>query len=249
MDESGAAHAVPADSVVSGVAPQVMDRLRGRTPAPRPVGAQLKINMVLTRLPRLRSGLDPTLAFAGTLHVNQSARQLDLAHATAGAGRVPDPLPFEVYCHSLADPTILGPSEHAAGYQTLTLFGLHTPTVLFDNDNAGVRTEATRLAVEGLNSVLAEPLEDCLARDASGARCLQAASPLDVEAALAMPGGNIFHSELSWPFADDASQAGSWGVETDEPRLVYAASGGAVRGGAVSGIGGHNAAHALLERS
>jgi len=247
-DESGASHTVSADSFVSGVAPQVLDGLRSRTPAPRPVGAQLKINMVLTRLPRLRSGLDPTIAFSGTLHVNQSASQLDSAYTSATEGRVPDPLPFEVYCHSLADPTILGPSERAAGYQTLTLFGLHTPTALFDADNEAVRAEATRLAIQGLDSVLTEPLEDCLARDAAGAPCLQAASPLDVEAALAMPGGNIFHGDLSWPFAVEESQAGTWGVETDQPRLVYAASGGAVRGGAVSGIGGHNAAHALLDR-
>ncbi|MGI8721503.1 MAG: phytoene desaturase family protein [Geodermatophilaceae bacterium] len=245
-DKSGAAQTVSAGSVVSGVAPQVMDALRGRTPAPRPVGAQLKVNMVLTRLPRLRSGLDPAVAFAGTLHVNQAATQLDSAYATASTGRLPDPLPFEIYCHSLSDPTILGPSERAAGYQTLTLFGLHTPTALFDHDNDVVRTEATRLAVEGLNGILAEPLEDCLALDAAGAPCLQAASPLDVQAALAMPGGNIFHGDLSWPWAADESQVGSWGVETDEPRSVYAASGGAVRGGAVSGIGGHNAAHALL---
>ncbi|MBA3410591.1 MAG: FAD-dependent oxidoreductase, partial [Geodermatophilaceae bacterium] len=65
----------------------------------------------------------------------------------------------------------------------------------------------------------------------------------------AMPGGNIFHGDLSWPFAAEESQVGTWGVETDEPRLVYAASGGALRGGAVSGIGGHNAAHALLAHS
>ncbi|CAN5441323.1 NAD(P)/FAD-dependent oxidoreductase [soil metagenome] len=249
IDEDGASHTVSADAVVSGVAPQVMDRLRGRTPAPRPVGAQLKVNMILTRLPELRSELDPAVAFAGTLHVNQAASQLDSAYAAASAGRLPDPLPFEVYCHSLADPSILGPAEHAAGYQTLTLFGLHTPTALFDEDNDAVRAEATRLSVEGLNGILAEPLEDCLARDADGALCLHAASPLDVEAALAMPGGNIFHGDLSWPCAADESQAGTWGVETDEPRLVYAASGGAVRGGAVSGIGGHNAAHALLGRS
>lgn len=245
-DESGAAQTVSAGAVVSGMAPQVLDRLRGRTPAPRPVGAQLKVNMVLTRLPQLRSGLDPSLAFFGTLHVDQSASQLDSAYAAALAGRLPDPLPFEVYCHSLSDPSILGPSERAASYQTLTLFGLHTPTALFDHDNEAIRAEATRLAVAGLNGILAEPLEDCLALDAVGEQCLQAASPLDVEAALAMPGGNIFHGDLTWPWAVDESQAGTWGVETDEPRLIYAASGGAVRGGAVSGIGGHNAAHALL---
>ena len=40
---------------------------------------------------------------------------------------VPDPLPCEIYCHSLTDPTILSDGLRASGAQTLTVFGLHTP--------------------------------------------------------------------------------------------------------------------------
>jgi phytoene dehydrogenase-like protein len=60
-----------------------------------------------------------------------------------------------------------------------------------------------------------------------------------------MPGGNIFHRDLSWPFAEDESQVGTWGVETDHPR-VFLCCAGARRGGGVSGIPGHNAARAVL---
>ena len=60
-----------------------------------------------------------------------------------------------------------------------------------------------------------------------------------------MPGGHIFHRDLAWPFAEDDSDVGAWGVETARPR-VWLCGAGARRGGAVSGIPGHNAARALL---
>jgi phytoene dehydrogenase-like protein len=65
-----------------------------------------------------------------------------------------------------------------------------------------------------------------------------------------MPGGNIFHGPLSWPFVEDDAPrdtpAQRWGVATQWPRILMCGS-GAQRGGAVSGLGGHNAAMALLE--
>ncbi|MDQ1663851.1 MAG: hypothetical protein QOJ68_3831 [Blastococcus sp.] len=246
-DDGGAARAVEAGTVVCGAAPAVLDELTGTTRVDRPSGSQLKINMVLARLPRLRSGVDPATAFAGTVHVDEAATQLDAAYARAAAGSLPQTIPFEVYCHSLTDPSVLGPAERAAGLHTLTLFGLHTPAELFRADPEGTREEAVRRVVAQFDTHLEEPLLDCLARDASGQPCLQAASPLDVEASLAMPGGHIFHGDLSWPVAADPDAVGTWGVGTDHPRIVSASSGGTVRGGAVSGLGGYAAARHLLD--
>jgi phytoene dehydrogenase-like protein len=245
-DDDGGEHATDAGVVVWAAAPAVLDEVLGRTPATRPSGSQLKINMVLDRLPRLRSGGDPATAFAGTFHVDEAASQLDAAHRQAAEGVLPDVIPFEVYCHSLTDPSILGPAERAAGRHTLTLFGLHTPAELYAAD--GAREEAVRRVVAQLDAHLEEPLLDCLARDAQGEPCLQAASPLDVEASLAMPGGHIFHGDLAWPVADDPARAGTWGVETGIPGVVAASSGGTVRGGAVSGLGGYAAARHVLDR-
>ncbi|MGY1601313.1 phytoene desaturase family protein [Geodermatophilus sp. SYSU D00815] len=245
-DDDGRERAVDAGHVVVGAAPAVLAELTGADPGPRPSGSQLKVNMVLTRLPRLRAGTDPATAFAGTFHVDEAADQLDAAHAQAAAGRLPDAIPFEVYCHSLTDPTVLGPGPRDAGWHTLTLFGLHTPAELYAADPEGTREEAVRRVVAQLDAHLAEPLEDCLARDADGRPCLQAASPLDVAASLAMPGGHIFHGDLSWPVAETAAEAGTWGVATASPRIVHASSGGTVRGGGVSGLGGHAAARSLL---
>ncbi|WP_091543943.1 NAD(P)/FAD-dependent oxidoreductase [Modestobacter sp. DSM 44400] len=241
-DADGAASAVDAGHAVSGAAPTVLDELLGTAPGPRPSGSQLKVNMVLRRLPGLRSGADPAAMFSGTVHVDEAAGQLDAAYARSVAGQLPDVIPFEVYCHSLSDPTIVGDT----GLHTLTLFGLHTPAELYAADPAGTRDEAVRRVLVQLDEHLTEPLTDCLAVDADGRPCLQASSPLDVEASLAMPGGHIFHGDLSWPVAATPAQVGGWGVATAHPRVVAASSGGTVRGGAVSGLGGFAAAQHLL---
>jgi phytoene dehydrogenase-like protein len=247
LDADGGRHA--AGAVLANVAPAVLDRLLGREPAgPAPEGAQLKVNMLLDRLPRLRAPSPaPEEAFAGTFHVHEGYAELASAYAAAAAGRMPDPLPCELYCHSLADPTILGPELRAAGAHTLTLFSLHTPPRLFAADPEGARRAATEAALRSLDSVLAEPIEDCLHRAPDGAPCVEARSPLDLEADLGLPGGNIFHRDLAWPWAEDDAGAGAWGVETDVANVLLCGA-GARRGGGVSGIPGHNAARALLER-
>ena len=215
-------------------------------------GAQVKVNLLLKRLPRLRDEtVSPEAAFGGTFHINETWTQLDAAYLTAAGGGIPNPLPCEIYCHSLADPTILSPELREAGAQTLTVFGLHVPSRLVtaeNNDEMRERLQAAVLA--SLNSVLAEPIEDVLRTDAAGRPCIETKTTLDIELAVGMPGGNIFHGGLDWPFLEDdapvSTPAERWGVATRHPRVVLCGS-GARRGGAVSGIGGHNAAMAVLE--
>jgi phytoene dehydrogenase-like protein len=234
---------IDARYVLVNAAPTVLAELLGKPAGPRPEGNQLKVNMVLRRLPALRSGIEPELAFAGTFHIDESYSALGKAYTQSEAGALPDPLPSEVYCHTLTDRTILGPDSAARGLHTLTLFGLHTPARLYDRP--GARDEAVRLALAGLNRHLAEPIEDCLARDADGRPCLEARSPRDIEDELAMPGGHIFHGDLDWPWAARDQEVGKWGVETDIPNVLICGS-GARRGGAVSGVPGRAAALALL---
>jgi phytoene dehydrogenase-like protein len=242
--------------VLANVAPHVLARLTGAVDAtPQPEGAQVKVNMLLSRLPRLRDpALDPAAAFGGTFHINESWRQLGDAFSVAAGGGIPSPLPCEIYCHSLTDPSILSPELRASGAQTLTVFGLHTPHRFVDGATAEqhdeLRERLQRAAIASLDSVLGEPVEPLLLRDASGRPAMETKTTLDVERALAMPGGNIFHGPLSWPFAEDGADlstpAARWGVATAHPRVLLCGS-GATRGGAVSGLGGHNAAMAVLE--
>jgi phytoene dehydrogenase-like protein len=238
--------------VLANVAPWVLAGLLGREPDPadKPVGAQLKINFLLTRLPRLASGADPSIAFAGTLHLGEDYPDLDRAYAEAAAGQVPARLPGEVYCHSLTDPSILG--DVPAGTHTLTYFGLHLPATLFtDPATRAERKElAVARAIASLDQHLVDPIESVVARDPDGRPCIEAKIPQDIEADLRMPGGHIFHGDLSWPWAADAAvldtPAARWGVDAGQASVLLCGS-GATRGGAVSGLGGHNAARAVLE--
>lgn len=204
--------------------------------------------MLLKRLPKLKSGIDPKLAFAGTLHLNESFAELERAYDQAVIGEIPTVIPSEMYCHTLTDPSILSPDLQSAGFQTLTLFGLHTPATAFEESNKATTKLVLQKAIEGLNQYLAEPLEEVLAISKSGKPCIEAKSPLDLEADLFLPRGNIFHKDLTLPFAESMEEVGKWGVETNLPN-VFICGASAKRGGGVSGIPGHNAAMAVLENS
>ncbi len=231
--------------VLAGVTPAVLAGLLGEPPPPSAPGSQVKVNMVLRRLPRLRDeSVTPAQAFAGTFHVNETWTQLETAYSQARAGQLPDPLPCEAYCHSLTDPSILSAALRDSGAHTMTVFGLHTPHSL------GADSEAlTDAVLRSLNSVLAEPIQDVLLTDRHGRPCIETTTTADLENTLRMTEGNIFHGGLSWPFAEDDdpldTPARQWGVATDHERIMLCGS-GARRGGAVSGIGGHNAAMAVL---
>ena len=246
--ESGDVHV--AKDLLFAAAPQHLARLRGLAVPESLEGSQLKINMLLSRLPRLKSGVDPRLAFAGTFHVNESYSQLEAAYTSARNGEMPRPLPLEMYCHTLTDPTILSAELNERGFQTLTLFGLHTPAQLYDADPERAKALGKDRALASLNQYLLDPIESVLAPCRDGSWAIEVKSPLDLEQDLSLPRGNIFHRDLDFPFLE-AGEGGAdqqlWGAETDDPH-IYLAGAGARRGGGVSGIAGHNAAMALLSK-
>ncbi|WUW25964.1 NAD(P)/FAD-dependent oxidoreductase [Streptomyces sp. NBC_01463] len=242
----GGESTVGARRVLVNASPEALAALLGDAPPVPAEGAQLKVNMLLTRLPRLKDrSVDPREAFAGTFHIAEGYGQLADAYRDAAAGRLPTAPPSEIYCHSLTDPSILGADLAARGYQTLTLFGLHTPARLFAADNDATRAALLKATLAELDAHLDEPLADCLALDADGTPCIEAKTPLDLERDLRLPGGHIFHRDLSFPYA--APETGRWGVETAHANVLLCGA-GAVRGGGVSGVPGHNAAMAVLGR-
>ncbi|RMI34022.1 phytoene desaturase family protein [Nocardia stercoris] len=237
--------------VLANVAPYTLASLLGTAAPPKPQGAQLKINMLVDRLPRLLDGTDPRDAFAGTFHIAEGYGALERAYLEAAAGRLPAAPPSEIYCHTLTDRSILGPGPAAAGMHTLTLFGLHTPPALFANDPERSTATLVESTLDCLDAVLAESIRDRLVTDADGKPCLEARNPLDLEREIGLPGGHIFHGDLAFPYlatnADATDPAVRWGVATEVPNVLLCGA-GAVRGGGVSGIGGHNAAMAVLSR-
>jgi phytoene dehydrogenase-like protein len=242
---------VSADFVLANVSRTELHRLLGKHPPVPVIGAQVKVNMLLTRLPKLKDpSVLPEQAFGGTFHINETFSQLQAGYNAALGGELPDPLPCEIYCHSLTDPSILSPELQALGAQTLTVFALHTPHSLIGADNEGFRKRAEQAVINSLNSVLAEDIRGLIYQAPNGEPCIETKTTQDLEEALGLPGGNIFHEPLSWPFAEDdeelSTPAERWGVASGFEGILFCGS-SARRGGAVSGIAGHNAAMAVLE--
>jgi phytoene dehydrogenase-like protein len=248
----GAQRQVAGRFVLAGVTPVVLAGLLGEAAPPLAGGSQVKVNMMLRRLPRLRDGgVTAEQAFGGTFHVNQTWSQLGAAYRAAAGGELPAPLPCEVYCHSLTDPAILSDSLRDAGAASLTAFALQVPDELQRGDPDTVRERLTDAVLASLDAVLAEPVASVLMSDTHGRACIETKTTTDLQAELGLTGGNIFHGDLSWPFAADEdaldTPARRWGVDSGHPRVLLCGS-AARRGGAVSGIGGHNAAMAVLEQ-
>ena len=249
--ENGQLKTIKASYLLANVSRPELNLLLGKNAEHNIEGAQVKVNMLLARLPKLKADTDSLEAFGGTFHINENFEQLQTAFEQAKSGSIPNPLPCEIYCHSLTDPSILGPELQAAGAQTLTVFALHTPhSLLAGRDHDSMRRALEQAVIESLNSVLDEDIRDLLLLDVDGQPCIETKTTQDLEDALGLPGGNIFHAPLSWPYVEDTAPLETpeqrWGVDSGESAIFFCGS-TARRGGAVSGIGGHNAAMAVLE--
>jgi phytoene dehydrogenase-like protein len=210
-------------------------------------GSVFKTNMLLRRLPKLKAKKYPaTEAFGGTFHSDEGYEQMSVSYDQASEGRLPEKTPCEMYCHTLTDGSILGADLREQGFHTMTLFGLDAPWGLFARDNENMRREAEKKFLASVNQWLEEPIEDCIAIARDGRRCIESKSPVDIEDALGMYHGNIFQNAPTFPFVERKEQVGTWGVET-EYENVFLCGSSALRGGAVSGIPGHNAAMKVLE--
>jgi len=82
------------DYLLSNAAPAVLAKLRGKARPHSLDGSQMKINILLKRLPKLKSGIDPRLAFAGTFHANESFSQLEQTYEEAKSGVMPAKMPI-----------------------------------------------------------------------------------------------------------------------------------------------------------
>lgn len=249
FESNGQRQSVEARYVLANFGRNVLAKFVGKPYQPEATdeGSVFKINMLLKKLPKLKSTrYGGREAFGGTFHSDEGYEQMKVSYEQAARGVLPEKTPCEIYCHTLTDDSILATELRQAGFQTLTLFGLDAPWSLFCRDNVTMRKLAERRFLDSINQWLEEPLENCLAISEAGAPCIESKSPVDIEDALGMYHGNIFHDAPTFPFATRKEQVGTWGVET-EYENVFVCGSSALRGGAVSGIPGHNAAMKVLQ--
>lgn len=232
----GQERTVDADHILVNAGPRTFARLFGlpHTPDRANEGSVVKMNMLLKRLPRLKSGVASEEAFAGSFHIDEGYEQMIASYQTAANGSVPDPAPGEIYCHTLTDPSILSPELQAQGYQTLTLFGLDMPYRLFENDHDARKELVKQRFLDGLDRLCDEPIRDCIAREpisgpgmakGDGAPssendglCIEIKTPQDLEREVGLDQGNIFHTAPSWFFAENSP------IANKRSRSAFAAS-------------------------
>src|ERR1700737_4910884 len=234
FEAGGKRQAVGAKFLLVNFGRNVLAKYSGKKYQPDPTdeGSVFKMNMLLSRLPKLKAKkYKPEQAWCGTFHSDEGYEQMNASYEQASKGLLPDKTPCEVYCHTLTDDSILAPELREQGFHTMTLFGIDTPWSLFSRDKNAMRKRAEKKFLESMNQWLEEPLEDCLAVARDGSLCIESKSPVDIEDALGMYHGNIFHDAPTWPFATTKEQAGTWGVETEFDNVFLCGS-SAQRGGA-----------------
>ncbi len=102
---AGQEHELKADLVLANSSRQELTKLMGgktetvgsqpSTSEAYPFGAQVKVNLLLKRLPKLKdSSVTPEAAFGGTFHINESFEQLQSAYELASRGEIPNPMPM-----------------------------------------------------------------------------------------------------------------------------------------------------------
>src|SRR5437867_8387874 len=163
---NGKKQAVESRFLLANFGRNVLAKYSNETYQPEAVdeGSVFKINMLLQRLPKLKSKkYPPQQAWCGTFHSDEGYEQMNLSFEQAAKGRLPDKMPCEVYCHTLTDESILSHELREKGFHTITLFGLDTPYSLFAENNEKTRRQAEKKFLASMNQWLEEPLEDCLA--------------------------------------------------------------------------------------
>jgi phytoene dehydrogenase-like protein len=249
LDVGGKKESVEARFLLVNFGRNVLAKFTGKLfqPDATDEGSVFKINMLLRKLPKLKAKKYAVAqAWCGTFHSDEGYEQMNASYTRASQGLLPEKTPCELYCHTLTDDSILGPDLREQGYHTMTLFGLDAPWSVFSRDNVMMRKEAEQKFLASMNQWLEEPIEDCLAVARDGSLCIESKSPVDIEDSLGMYHGNIFQDAPTWPFATTKKEVGRWGVETEYENVFFCGS-SALRGGAVSGIPGHNAAMKVLE--
>ena len=237
--------------VLVNAAPHVLAGLLGEPdPEPAAEGAQLKVNMLLSGCPgcatppstRARRSRAPSTSTRRYAQLAGRLRRRPTRGRAPGAAAVRDLLPL---AHRPVDPRPGAarrgrPDAHAASACTCR-------RGCSRDDDAVRKARAVAATLRSLDAVLAEPIEDCLWRTPTASPCIEARTPLDLERELGLPGGNIFHRDLTWPFAEADGEVGRAGASRPRTPSVLLCGAGARRGGGVSGIPGHNAAMAVLD--
>jgi phytoene dehydrogenase-like protein len=200
-------------------------------------GSMARVHLALRELPRYEAaphrGAGPTEIHSAFTLLGADLKRFARAHDAQRRGELPHEPVLEVTIPSAHDNTLA-----PAGAHTLTLGVMHIPRDLAHGTWESRREELGDLVVQRLATYAPNVPDAILAR--------RVATPLDLEHAFGLTGGNIFQGAMTPAQLFAARPLDGWSNYRMPIQGLYLCGSGTHPGGAVSGAPGHNAAHALL---
>jgi len=198
-------------------------------------GAMARVHLLVDQLPHY-VGFESAAEgwqHRGLVVLGCSIENYHKAHAAQLEGIFPDDLAVELVIQSVSDPT-LAPQ----GLHTITLGVQHTPFELAEGDWDSRKREWGDLVCENLYRYAPNLRDHILGR--------HIITPLDLERDYGLVGGNIFHIPMTMEYSFDARPSPAFGGYRTPVKGLYLCGAGTHPGGAVTGMPGRNAAHAVL---
>lgn len=155
------------------------------------------------------------------------------AHTAQLDGVFPDDLAVEVVIQTVSDPTLAPKGQH-----TITLGVQHTPFHLATGSWDSRKQEWGDLVCENVFRYAPNLRDHVLGR--------HIITPLDLERDYGLLGGNIFHIPMTMEYSFDARPLPACNGYRTPVNGLYLCGAGTHPGGAVTGMPGRNAAHAVL---
>ena len=182
--------------------------------ATRPEGAQIKVNLLLRRLPRLReAGVDPAAAFGGTFHVQRGLERSSRPRTTPRSrDGSPTRSPSRATVTRSPTPASSRPNCASRARRRSPSSGCRRP---IGSSRPARRTpggpSSRRRCCARSTPCSPSRSPTCCSPTPTAARASRPRRRAISSRELRMPGGNIFHGPLDWPFAEDDAELGDSG--------------------------------------
>lgn len=201
----------------------------------RTKSAGFKINIACERLPQYRS-FDPAACgfdYPSYTHIGPTIEYLEQAYDDAKHGGISRRPFITPVTPTAVDDSIAPPGKHI-----VHLFGGHAPYDLAEGDWTTRKDELVRNALA--------VIDEFAPGFSSGIIGMQVLAPPDIESILGLPGGHIFHGELSADQLFWSRPVPHYADYRSPIRGLYQCGSSAHPGGGVGGVVGRNAAREIL---
>jgi phytoene dehydrogenase-like protein len=192
-----------------------------------------KVNLALDALPAI-SGLDPSAALRGRIHVGPSIDYLERAFDDSKYGEISAEPYLELTIPSLIDPSLAPQGKHV-----MSIYVQYAPYKLASGSWTSRRDELADRVVS--------TLERYIPGLSSAIEHRQTITPLDLEQEFGLTGGHIFHGEPALDQLFSMRPVLGWAQYRTPIRGLYLCGAGTHPGGGILGTAARNAVREVVK--